>query len=138
MQVRFNKKLSGLRFDETQPYTRGHMSALMKGGNVVAYAESSLAGKSRYCQDAGRSCHSEVAVIKNLNTDKSRKFGKYVVWNVRWSKDGRLVNSKPCLNCQRTLCRVGIRTIVYSTDEGHFVKHRIENITCSRSSGFRY
>ena len=138
VEVKFNNKLSGLFPKEKDIYHNGHYSALVKGGNVIGYANSSLAGKSRYCREAGRSCHAEIALLKFLTENNSKKMNKYIVWNIRWTREGKITNAKPCLNCQRTLHSVGIKTIIFSTSEGTFVKHNIEDIKCLPSSGFRY
>lgn len=138
MQVPFKNKLSGLNPKKSLEGTRGHISALVKGGNIIGYAESSLAGKSKFCRKEGRSCHAEIALLKYLKDVRPSKMHKYTIWNIRWTKEGNIANSKPCSNCQRTLMSAGIRTIIYSTDEGVFMKNRLMCVECSASSGFRY
>ncbi|OUW95968.1 MAG: hypothetical protein CBD97_02125 [Pelagibacteraceae bacterium TMED237] len=138
MEIPFNNKLSGLNPTNNTNHTRGHISALIKGGKIVSYAESSLAGKSKFCLNKGRSCHSEIALLKKLKDIKKNKISKYIIWNIRWTKEGKIANSKPCLNCQISLRKAGIQTIVYSTDSGIFIKNKLECIECYSSSGFRY
>tara|TARA_Y100000389_G_scaffold128244_1_gene125647 strand:+ start:2276 stop:2695 length:420 start_codon:yes stop_codon:yes gene_type:complete len=135
-QVRVNKKLTGLFPDEHWKNPKGHISALVKGGKVVAYAECSLAGTPPYCH-RGRSCHSEIALLKYINTDDKRKISKYTIWNIRWSKDGKILNSKPCLDCQKTLIEIGVKTIVFSKEDGNFYKDKLQCLVCTPSSGNR-
>lgn len=136
MQVPFNKKLIGLIPDDNWKNPKGHISALIKGGKVIAYSECSLAGTPRYC-NRGSSCHSEIGLLKYIDINDKRKISKYTIWNIRWSKDGKILNSKPCLNCQKTLIEIGIKHIVFSNEEGKFIKNRLENLDCCLSSGNR-
>jgi hypothetical protein len=135
-KVSINKKLSGLFPDENWNNPRRHISALMKGGKVIAYSECSLAGTPSYCH-RGKSCHSEIGLLKYIDVNDRRKVSKYTIWNIRWSKDGKIMNSKPCLNCKNTLIEVGIKNIVFSAEDGHFYKNKLENLECSLSSGNR-
>ncbi len=138
MNIDVNKKLIGFFPEDSWDNPKRHISALVKGGKVLAYGESGLAGASKFSAIRGRSCHSEIAVLKYLNTDDRRKISKYTIWNIRWSRDGRIVNSKPCMNCQKVLLESGIKNIVYSTDDGLFCKTRLEDLICEPSSGFKY
>ncbi len=133
-------KFLGLVPDNNWTNTKRHMSALVKGGKVVAYGESTLAGKP-FCADfRGRSCHSEMSVLKYINSKigNKRKISKYTIWNARWTRNGQLVNSKPCYHCQQVLMRIGIKNVVFSTNDGVFVKSKLCNLNCNLSSGFRY
>lgn len=138
-RVELKKKLSGLFPDINWGNSKRHISALVKGGKVIAYSECSLGGMPKFCSHKGRSCHSEMNVIKNMNIhDIKRKISKYVIYNIRWSKDGRIVNSKPCLNCQQELLRLGFKTIIFSNQDGTFEKNKLSHLSCSLSSGSRY
>ena len=137
-EVNANHKLSGLFPDDTGNNPKRHISALVKGGKVLAYGESGLGGASKFSPIRGRSCHSEMAVLKFLSTDNRRKICKYTIWNVRWSRNGKLLNSKPCINCQKVLLESGIKNIVYSNEDGVFCKAKLEDLVCTPSSGFRY
>lgn len=139
--VLLKKKLSGLFPDDSWCNKKGHLSALVKGGKVIAYAECTLGGRPRLISVLGRSCHSEMEVLKFFSTDDKkfkRKVSKYVIWNIRWTKNGDIANSKPCLHCRRVLFDLGFKTIVFSTDDGTFEKQRLASLVCSESSGFRY
>jgi hypothetical protein len=139
-EVFMKKKLSGLRPDNKWSNKKGHLSALVKGGKVIAYSECSLAGNSYYSNIRGRSCHSEIGLLTagKLNIKNKRQISKYTIWNIRWDKNGEIKNSKPCLNCQQILLNIGIKKIVFSTDGGIFKKNKLSELLCVKSSGYRY
>lgn len=133
-KVRLNKKLGGLFPYDNWENPKGHISALVKGSKPIAYSESSLAGTPRN-YDRGRSCHAEIALLKYVNTLDKRKISKYTIWNIRWSKDGKIVNSKPCLNCQKALIEAGFKNIIFSSHDGFFYKEKLKKLICLPSSG---
>jgi deoxycytidylate deaminase len=139
-QVPIKYKLVGLFPGTNWDNPRRHISALVKGGKVFAYGESSLGGKPYCATDRGRSCHSEMSVLKFIGPDlnNKRKLGKYTIWNIRWTRNGEIVNSKPCHHCQQVLMRIGIKNIVFSTSKGVFIKTKLAHLNCKLSSGFRY
>ena len=138
--INIKKKLSGLFPETTWKNKKGHISALVKGGKVISYGECNLSGNSKYSQVRGRSCHSEISVLKFGKIEKKtrRQISKYTIWNIRWDKNGNIVNSKPCLNCQRILLNIGIKKVVFSNKEGIFKKNKLEDLFCEKSSGFKY
>jgi len=137
MEVPLNKKLlSGMNHVEGWTNPKRHISALTKGGKVVAYGENNLGGVPKVCTSRGRSCHSEMEVIKYITTDDRRKLRKYIMWNIRWSKNGTIVSSKPCLECQQAMLSAGLIHIVFSTHEGTFTKSRIDDLVCNPCSKY--
>ena len=136
-RIFLEKKMPGLILDQDWSHANGHKSALMKGGKVIAYGKSNLSGSPHIPCSRGASCHSEMTVLKYLPTTDKRKIKKYIIWNIRWAKNGEITNSKPCLNCQQTMLGMGITTIVFSTEEGIFVKSKLADLVCKPSSGFR-
>ena len=60
---------------------------------------------------------------------------KYVVWSLRYDKQGNLKNGKPCFHCKQTLLQYGFRTIIYSDDNGDLIKTRLDNLDSKQSSG---
>ena len=69
-----------------------------------------------------------------------RKTKKYVMMVVRacWNDDNdsyTLRMSKPCLHCAYAIASAGIRTIIYSTDDGTLVKSNIYEDKFKISSG---
>lgn len=136
-------KLGGL-FDysewENNSSVHRHRSALVKGGKVLAYSVPTLGGVPQVCRERGRSCHAEMNLIKQYSASfKTRKMSKYVVWIVRWDRNGNLVNSKPCLHCRNNLLSLGIHRIVFSNEDGCFIKADLRDLdNCKLSSGARY
>jgi len=137
MEIHLYKKLSVLIPPDDWTNPKGHISALTKGGKVIAYGESNLGGVPKFCSSRGSSCHSEMDALKYIQTDNKRKLRKYVMWNIRWTKNGEIANSKPCINCQKALIDIGIQTIIYSNQDGKFEKSRIDQLICKPSSGFK-
>lgn len=139
-QVTIKHRFVGLFPSDDWNNPTRHISALVKGGKVVAYGESSLGGRPYCTATRGRSCHSEMSVLKYIGTElnNKRKVSKYTIWNARWTRNGDLVNSKPCRHCQQVLLQVGIKNIVFSTSAGVFVKTKLALLDCQLSSGFRY
>jgi deoxycytidylate deaminase len=131
MEVILNKKLvSGMYPVDGWTNPKRHISALTKGGKVVAYGENNLGGVPNICDSRGKSCHSEMEVLKIISTIDKRKINKYIIWNIRWSKKGTIVSSKPCLDCQKAMLNIGLTHIVYSTQEGTFIKSKIIDLVC--------
>ena len=137
------KKLCGLfecNINIKQPRQYLHRSALVKGGKVHLYGEPTLGGVPDICSERGRSCHAEMNVIKRFSKSfKSRKISKFEIWVVRCDRNGDLVNSKPCRHCRNSLLRLGIHKIVYTNEEGDFIKADLRYLDdCYISSGSRY
>lgn len=139
-EISIKHSLFGLLPRDEWTNAKRHISALVKGGKVVAYGESSLGGKPYCAKVLGRSCHSEMSVLKFISSklNNKRKVSKYTIWNARWTRNEKLVDSKPCLHCQQVLLRIGIKNIVFSTNKGVFVKSKLSDLVCYPSSGFRY
>lgn len=57
--------------------------------------------------------HAEARVTRKLNTGS-------VVYVVRVLRDGTLANARPCLWCQKTMRRRGIRRCYYSIGVGEY------------------
>ena len=137
-KICLEKKMPGLIPGHNWVHHNGHKSALTKGGKVIAYGESNLSGAPNVTCSRGASCHSEMSVLKCIPTTDKRKVRKYIIWNVRWSKNGEIINSKPCINCQQTMLDMGLTTVVFSTADGLFVKSKLSDLVCKPSSGFRH
>jgi deoxycytidylate deaminase len=131
MEVALHKKLiSGFNIPDKWVNPHRHISALTKGGKVIAYGENNLGGVPKICYTRGNSCHSEMEVLKSIETEPSRKMKKYIMWNIRWSRDGKIVCSKPCYACKQAMLNMGLTTIVFSTQYGTFEKSRIDSLVC--------
>ena len=137
MKVNFKVKLVGLIPDDKWDSKKRHLSALIKGGKVVRYSHCKLSGVPNCCNTRGRSCHSEMEVIKPFVL-KNKDMSKYTIWNIRWTRKGEIVNSCPCYHCQQTLLKIGLTDVVYSCDDGTFEKVDLRKMKCNVSSGYRY
>ncbi|AGE59909.1 cytidine and deoxycytidylate deaminase [Acanthocystis turfacea Chlorella virus TN603.4.2] len=69
------------------------------------------------------SVHAEMDALWKLNTDAYDNLKAVIV---RVSKTGRLGNSRPCTMCMAALKQHGVKTIVYSSFEGHIQMERID------------
>lgn len=134
MEVPLHKKLisGGFNPPDNWENPKRHISALTKGGKVIVYGENNLGGVPKICSSRGSSCHSEMEVMKYLTTNDPRKIRKYIMWNIRWSKKGTIVCSKPCYACQQAMLDMGLTTIVFSTQDGTFEKCRIDSLVCKK------
>jgi hypothetical protein len=67
-----------------------------------------------------------VQALACIRKIKKRKIeSKLNIVNVRFSRDGEIKNSKCCSLCAKVLHRFGIKEVIYSTDNGNFVKEKI-------------
>ena len=138
-----------------------HVCVVMRGRKCLARGEASLAGKLRFPgARRGFTCHAEMNAVKMLlRTMKCRpkkrrpkkcrpkkrrpmkcrrsRFHRYIVWVVRFRRDGRLAHSKPCETCRRLLVRLGFSTVKYSTQAGAIITARLSELASTYSSGFR-
>ena len=65
------------------------------------------------CHHPQRFAHAEARLVKKLDQGS-------VVYVVRILRNGQFVNAKPCLNCQASLRRRGVKRVVYSIGESHY------------------
>lgn len=57
---------------------------------------------------------------KDIYSQKTRKKLRSITLVViRRTREGQIVDSKPCFHCLQTIRRIGIRKIIYSTPTGH-------------------
>jgi hypothetical protein len=96
--------------------THLHYAQLIKRNKVIAIARNSVGSRSRGCGWSDNTIHAERAVVKRLG-DLSQLRGCMMVV-VRVNKNGDLLNSKPCPECERFLFKCmndyGLRKVVYS------------------------
>lgn len=77
------------------------------------------------------SLHSEHVALKKIPYNilcNRRKMAKIEVYNVRFTRDGKLTMSCCCTNCATMLHTAGIKKIFYTNEEGNFIKDTTENI----------
>ena len=72
--------------------------------------------------------HSEVQALACIRKLKKRKIDNINIVNVRFSREGEIKNSKCCSLCAKVLNRFGVKNVIYSTEEGNFVKEKIDKI----------
>lgn len=119
----------------------------MKGGKIISADHCcNLGGPTNYvCRQVNvvkeyATRHSEVQAFSKIkkNIKKYRKINDIKIINFRLNYYGEIKNAKSCLACTKVLYRLGVNNIIYSTDEGIFVKEKIkdvlENATYSKYS----
>jgi len=57
---------------------------------------------------------------------------------VRKSKSGIIGDSSPCYDCYMRMCDLGVKTLVYSTEDGGFTKQKFRDYTPKQKSLGRY
>ena len=62
---------------------------------------------------------------------------KYVIYSVRYDRNGNLVNGQPCFHCVQFLTRIGIIKVVYSDNNGNLITTHIDKLNGTLSSGNR-
>jgi deoxycytidylate deaminase len=68
----------------------------------------------------------------------SVKLRRIVVYSVRYDRNGKLVNGRPCTDCVRFMIYLGLKKTVYSTDDSTMITSKLEDLQCIPSSGSRY
>jgi tRNA(Arg) A34 adenosine deaminase TadA len=108
---------------------------IYKGGKIlVAKPCCNLGGPTNYiCRKTNVTNnyitrHSEVQALACIRKIKKRKIYNITIINVRFSREGQITNSKCCRLCAKVLYRFGVKNIIYSTEEGKFVKEKIDKI----------
>jgi len=71
--------------------------------------------------------HAEVSAIKKIKNKEKLK--KATLFSVRINLNNELCNAKPCLACKNTMLRYGIKNVVYTNNQGEFVKEKVKNVT---------
>lgn len=91
------------------------------------------------------SCHAEISAVRNaikMEHDKRKQIAmlkKMKLYVVRLNDQGKYLDSKPCYNCHCRLHALGVRKVIYSTND-NFVcidlrRHRYDN---NLSTGYRF
>jgi tRNA(Arg) A34 adenosine deaminase TadA len=108
-----------------------HGAVLVRGGTVL----NTSCNKNKYKAWANRfrdskkqrghaTVHAEIGAI--LGLDRSVTEGA-TIYVVRVGKCGDLKNSKPCPMCEAAMQYVGIKKVVYSSEDGKIETMRIYN-----------
>lgn len=118
---------------EKQPF---NATIIIIKGKIQCYAISCPLGRpSNYISRKVRTDkniitrHSEIQALQLIrkNMLKKRKNNAVTIINFRSTVTG-IKNSCCCIPCMETLSRLGIQRIVYSTDDGTFVKTNVEKL----------
>jgi hypothetical protein len=107
---------------------------ICKGGKIlIAKPSCNLGGPTNYiCRKTKvikeyATRHSEIQALACIRKLKKRKIDNITIINVRFTHQG-IKNSKCCLLCAKVLQRIGIKEVIYSTNDGNFRKEKIDRI----------
>jgi len=96
--------------------THLHYATISRRGKVIASSRNRIGSRSRGCGWSDQTIHAERAVVKSLG-DVSQLHGCILVV-VRINKQGEILGSKPCQDCQKFLEKCmkeyGLLKVVYS------------------------
>ena len=114
-----------------------HGACLVKGNKVICIQKNIYGKDFKSC-----SFHAEVMIGKKINRKlKIKDSQSYDLWVLRYSKrQESTIESKPCYNCIKYIKRnmPYVNNIIYSTDDGKFIKEKITNIQNTHISlGYR-
>lgn len=97
-----------------------HISFLLDGQKIVSCGKNC----SRKSHPIGKlndsifnGTHAELSAIIKTRW-RIDKLSKLTLVNLRFLKNGKIANSRPCKSCQKMLKSFGIKKIWYSTTEG--------------------
>jgi tRNA(Arg) A34 adenosine deaminase TadA len=110
-----------------------HGACLVKGNKVICMQRNIYGKDFKSC-----SFHAEVMINKRINKKlKIKDRQSYDLWVIRYSKNkNSTIESKPCYNCIKYMKKKMpyVNNIIYSTDNGKFIKEHISNIQNSHIS----
>ena len=123
-----------------------HGAVLTKGSKILAKGFNK--SRSKFMSSLHTCIHAEMDVIhtyittilhKSININKKNGpnipiLSKCILWVGRISKEGTLVNSKPCCQCIHYLRKIGIKKIGYSTKNGTICIEKIWEIETNHLS----
>ncbi len=85
-----------------------HCAIVFRGGCVVGFANNTYEE------------HAEIRALRRV-----KYMHNLTILSVRVNREGELKNAKPCEDCMRALKERGVRTILYSNDNGEIKRERI-------------
>jgi hypothetical protein len=105
---------------ETRSATSGcantHHATIIKRNKVLASAINKTGTRSMGCGYSDWTIHAERAVVKRLGDISQLRGATLIV--VRFNRTGKMLNSKPCHDCQLFLEKCirdyGLRKVIYS------------------------
>lgn len=97
---------STIRLAKSSPYRQWqHAAIVYRGSTVVGMASNT------------RNLHAEVRALNKVKNKKN-----LTVLSVRVNRLGQLRMAKPCEDCRRFLLQHGVKTVLYSTDDGRIIR----------------
>lgn len=96
-------------------------AVLVKSGRILATGYNRVGHRSRFAVPIEKeaSVHAEIAVISKLMKPKHvHKLQGSKLYISRVRKNGKLGLAKPCSECLSVIKSVGIREIIYTTENG--------------------
>lgn len=85
-----------------------HFCIIFRGGCVIGQASNTY------------EMHAEIRALKRVKYHHN-----LTVLSVRVNRDGELKNAKPCEDCMKVLLSSGVKTILFSNDEGQIERLRV-------------
>lgn len=105
-----------------------HGACLVRGNKVLCMQKNIYGKDFKSC-----SFHAEVMIGKRINKKlKIKDYQSYDLWVLRYSKHkNSTIESKPCYNCIKYIKKnmPYVNNIIYSTEDGKFIKENISNIS---------
>ena len=105
-----------------------HGAGLVRGNKVLCMQKNIYGKDFKSC-----SFHAEVMIGKRINKKlKIKDYQSYDLWVLRYSKHkNSTIESKPCYNCIKYIKKnmPYVNNIIYSTEDGKFIKENISNIS---------
>jgi len=107
-----------------------HGAVLIKGGsvlNLAANSDNHTSFGQRFRSSPGRATHhAETACI--LGLERSSTLGS-TLYVARVNKSGSWKMSKPCSMCHEVMKFVGVKRVVYTTDDDKWESYKISETT---------
>jgi deoxycytidylate deaminase len=113
---------SAIEKAKQSPMNHKHGAVIIYRGKIIASGYNYLQQNKTYSY----SIHAEVAAIKDFNKKFKKNINKQQILNEsvlyvgrvgRESMDFPTKMSKPCKNCQKSMDKVGLKTVFWTTDD---------------------
>lgn len=114
-----------------------HFTIIMHGGKILACETNCNLGKpTNYITRRVNTTtdyytrHSEIQALHRMRKTiiKKRKMNSLLVINFKIGHDLSIKNSCCCKACTETLIRLGVTKVIYSLDDGSFVKKNLDDL----------